>query len=149
MFTLTHLDLQYLTSISIWEFETIIVLKWQWLVKHISTKVSFKITIRKRHVYINIPWSWIWNQLFYLGIWNDARTKMIILHTFLLATLLNSQNSYETVFHNEIWHINLYMYIGISNCHNWRNEPTRLMFLSLYHFFTRLLTSKHLKLTRT
>ena len=38
----------------------------KWLAKHISTKVSFKFTIRKRHVYIDISWPWIWNQYFYL-----------------------------------------------------------------------------------
>ena len=31
----------------------------KWLAKHISTKDSFKITIRKRHVYIEIGWPWI------------------------------------------------------------------------------------------
>ena len=31
----------------------------KWLAKHISTKVTFKITIRKRHVYIDIGWPWI------------------------------------------------------------------------------------------
>jgi len=63
----------------------------QWLAKHISTKVSFKITIRKRHVYIDIGGTWIRNQCFYLGIWNDDRTKMIVLPSFKLATRLNSQ----------------------------------------------------------
>jgi len=29
-----------------------------WLAKHISTNVSFKITIRKGHVYIDIRWPW-------------------------------------------------------------------------------------------
>jgi len=62
----------------------------------ISTKVSFKITIRKRHVYINIGWPWKWNQCFYLGIWNDDRTKMIVLRSFQLAIRLNSQNTNET-----------------------------------------------------
>ena len=50
----------------------------KWLAKHISNKVSFKITIRKRHVYTDIRWPWIWNQYFYLGIWNDDRTKIIL-----------------------------------------------------------------------
>jgi len=44
--------------------------------KHVSTKVSFKITTRKRHAYIDIGWPWIWNQRFYLGIWYNDRTKM-------------------------------------------------------------------------
>jgi hypothetical protein len=78
----------------------------KWLAKHISTKVSFKITIRKRHVYIDIRWSWIWNQCLFLGIWNDDRTKMIVLPSFPLATRWNSQNTNEINFINEIWHIN-------------------------------------------
>jgi len=84
----------------------------------IITKVSFKITIRKRHVYIDIGWLWIWNQCFYLGIWNDDRTKKIVLHSFHLATRLHSQNTNETEIINELWHINLFMNFGISNWHN-------------------------------
>jgi len=87
----------------------------KWLAKHISTKVSFKITIRKRHVYLEIGRPWIWNQCLYLGFWNDDRTKILVLPSFQLATRLNSQNTNETEFINEIWHINLYMNIGISN----------------------------------
>jgi len=49
---------------------------WKWPAKHICTSVSFKITIRKRHVNIDIVWPWIWNQCFDLGIWNDDSTKM-------------------------------------------------------------------------
>ena len=60
--------------------------KIKWLDKHISTKVFFKITIRKRHVYIDIGWPWIWKKCFCLGIWNDDRTKMIVLPSFQLAT---------------------------------------------------------------
>jgi len=37
----------------------------KWLAKHISTKVSFKISTRKRRVYVDIGWSTIWNQCFY------------------------------------------------------------------------------------
>jgi len=90
----------------------------KWLDKHISTKVSFKITIRKRHVYIDIGWPWIWKKCFCLGIWNDDRTKMIVLPSFHIATRLNSQNTNETEFINELWYINLFMYIGNSNWHN-------------------------------
>ena len=68
----------------------------KWLAKHISTKVSFKITITKRHVYIDIRWPWKWNQYFYLGIWNDERTKIIFLPSFQLLIRLNSQNRNET-----------------------------------------------------
>ena len=69
----------------------------KWLFKHISTKVSFKITIRERHVYIDFHWPWKWNQYFYLGIWNDERTKIIFLPSFQLVTRLNSQNRNEKI----------------------------------------------------
>ena len=81
--------------------------------------ISFKITITKSHVYIDIGWHWICNQCFYLGIWNNDRTKMIVLPSFQLPTRLNSQNTNETEFINELRHINLFMNIGISNWHNW------------------------------
>ena len=68
----------------------------KWLTKHISTKVSFKITIRKRHVYVAIRWPWKWNQYFYLGIWEDGRSKIIFLPSFQLVTRLNSQKRNET-----------------------------------------------------
>ena len=69
----------------------------KWLAKHISTKVSFKITIRKRNVYIDIRWPWKWNQDFYSGIWEDERSKIIYLPSFQLVTRLNSQNRNETI----------------------------------------------------
>jgi hypothetical protein len=87
--------------------------------KHISTKITFKITPRKRYVYIDIGCTWISNQCFYLGIWNNDRTKMIVLPSFQLAKRLNSQNTNGTEFINELWHINLFMNIGISNWHYW------------------------------
>ena len=117
----------------------------KWLAKHISTKASFKITSRKRHVYIDICCPWIWNQCFLLGIWNDDRTKMIVFPSFQLATRLNSQNTNETEFINELWLINLFMIIGISNWHNWSFDLTKMLFLTLFQFLTRLLTSKHLQ----
>jgi len=52
---------------------------------------------------------------FLFGIWNDDRTKMIVLPSFQLATRLISHNTNETDFINELYHINLYMNIGISN----------------------------------
>ena len=52
--------------------------------------------MRKRHVYVDNGWLWIWNQCFYLGIWNDDRTKMIVLSSFHFATRFNSQNANET-----------------------------------------------------
>ena len=54
----------------------------KWLVKHKSIKFSLKITNRKTHVFIDIRWPWIWIQWFYLVIWNDDRTKIIVLHSF-------------------------------------------------------------------
>ena len=73
------------------------------LTKHIISKVSFQITTRKRHMYIDIVWPWIWTQCFYLRIWNDDRIKMIILPSFELATRLNSQNTNKTEFINEFY----------------------------------------------
>ena len=69
---------------------------WKFLAKHIRTKVSFKITIRKRHVYIDNRWPWKWNQFFYLGFSGDERSKIIFLPSFQLVTRLNSQNRNET-----------------------------------------------------
>ena len=68
----------------------------KWLAKHISTKVSFKITIRKRHGYIDIRWPWKWYQYFYLGTREDESPKIMFLPSFQLVTRLNSQNRNET-----------------------------------------------------
>jgi len=65
------------------------------LSKNISTKVTFKITIRKRHVDIDIRWPWKWNQYFF-GNLEDERSKIIFLRSFQLVTQLNSQNRNET-----------------------------------------------------
>jgi len=87
----------------------------KWLAKHISTRGSFKITTRKRHVYIDVRLTLKRNQCFYLGNLIDDRTKMLVLPSFQLVTRLNSQNINETEFINELWHINLFMNFGISN----------------------------------
>ena len=68
----------------------------KWLANLISTKDSFKITIRKRHVYIDLCWPWKWNQYFYLGIWEDELSKITFLTSFQFVTRLNSQNRNET-----------------------------------------------------
>ena len=68
----------------------------KWLATRIRTKFSFKITVRKRCVYIDIRWPWKWNQFFYLRIWEDERSKRIFLPSFQLVTRLNSQNRNET-----------------------------------------------------
>ena len=84
-----------------------------------------------------------------LWIWNDDRTKIIVLPSFQLVTRINSQNRNETVFINVLWHIILYMLIGISNWNNESFDPTNMNFLNLYQFLTRYLTSKYLKLFST
>ena len=117
----------------------------KWLAKHISTKVSFIFTIRKSHVYIDIGCPWIWNKYFYLGIWIDDRTKIIVLPSFQIVTQINSQSRYEIVFINVLWHINLYMNIGISNWHNWSFDTTIRRFYTLFQFLTRFLTSEYVK----
>ena len=122
---------------------------WKWLAKHISTNVSLKFTIRKRHVYIDIAWPWIWNQYFYLGICNHDRNKIIVLPSFQLVTRTNSQNRNETEFINILWQIILYMNIGFFNWHNWSFDYTNMTFFTLFHFLTRFLTSKYLKLYST
>ena len=70
----------------------------KWLAKHVSTKVSFIFTFRKRHVYVDIGWHWIWIHNFYLVIWNANRTKIIIiLPSLQLVTRINSENRNELI----------------------------------------------------
>jgi hypothetical protein len=116
----------------------------KWLTNHICTKVSFKFTIRDSHVYIEIPWPLMWYQYFYLGIWNDDRTNIIVLPSFQFAIRLNSQNRIESEFINELWLINLYMNICLSNWHFWIFNPTKMKFITLFQFLRLLLTSNHL-----
>ena len=120
----------------------------KWLGKHISTKVSFKITIRNRHVYIDIRWPWKWNQYFYLGIWEDERSKKIFL-LFISRYTINFTEEKWNKFINELWHINLYMNISISNCHNSSFDSTKMKFFTLFPILTRLLTSNHYNLIST
>ena len=120
----------------------------KWHAKHISTKVSFKITIRKRHAYIDISWPWNENSV---SFW---RFEMTIVQNDSFAFIwahytINSQITNETEFTYKIWHINLFMNIGISNWHNWIFDLTYMLLLILFQFLTRYLTSKHLKLFST
>ena len=69
----------------------------KWLAKHISTKVTFKITMRKRHVHVDIRLPWKWKQYFYLGIWEDERSKILFLPSFQLVTRISSMNRNETI----------------------------------------------------
>ena len=86
-------------------------------------KVSFKITISERHIYIDNRWPWKWKWYFYLGIWEDESTKIIFLPPFQLVTRLNSQNRNETSL--------------LMNTYN---------FFTLFQFITRLLLSNHFNL---
>ena len=121
----------------------------KWLAKHISTKVSFKITVRKRHFYFDIRWPWKWNQYFYLGIWEDERSKIIFLPSFQLVTWLNSQNRNETslLMNSDtlicIWILAFPIgIILVSTAQKW-------IFLNLFQFPQRLLTSNHFNLIST
>jgi len=121
----------------------------KWLAKHISTKVPFKFTIRKILVYIDIGWPWMLNQYFYLGIWNDDRSNIIVLPSFQLLTRINSQIRKENEFINVLWHIILYMNIGISNWHNWSFDTRNMKFFTLFQFLKRFLTPKYPKRVST
>ena len=121
----------------------------KWLFKHISTKVSFKITIRERHVYIDIRWPWKWNQYIYLGIWNDERTKIIFLPSFQLVTPLNSQNRNETSLLMKTYTLIctwiLVYPIGIIQV----STPRKWILFTLFQFLIQILTSNHLSITNT
>jgi hypothetical protein len=121
----------------------------KWLAKHISTKVSIKITIRKRHVYIDIRWPWISNLYFYLEFWNDDRTKIIVLPSFQIATRINSQNRNETDFINENCHFNFNMNNSIFNWRCWNFDTTNRKLFTLFQLLSRLLTSNHVNLIST
>jgi len=74
-------------------FQVSIMLKW--LAKHICTKVSFKILLGKDMFTLKFVELWKWNRYFYLGIWNDERTKIIFLPSFQFVTKLNSEKRNE------------------------------------------------------
>ena len=124
-------------------------IKSKWLAKHISIKVSFKITIRKRHVYINILWPWKWKQYFYLGIWEDEISKIIFFPSFQLVARLNSQNRNEKgLLMNSDTLINIWILafpigiIQVSTSRKW-------IFCTLFQCLTRLLISNHFNLIST
>ena len=128
-------------------FQLSIMTKWR--AKHISTKVSFKITIRKRYAYTDIGWTWIRKQCFSLRIGNDDHTEMIVLPLFQLATRLNSQNKNETEFINEIWHFNLYVWILVFPIGIIEIYTSRKRFFNSFQSLTRLLNSKQQKFFST
>jgi hypothetical protein len=108
------------------------------LAKHISNRVSFKITTTKRHIYIEIGWHWIWNLCFYLGIWNDDRNKMIVLPSFQVATRLIHKTQ-KKLFIIEFWRINflwiLVFPIGIIDVSNSRKCCFWLYFSTLHDYW--------------
>jgi hypothetical protein len=107
------------------------------LPKYISNNVSFKICYQGNTC---LYWHWLTlniNPVFLFWNWND-RIKMIVLPSFQLAARLNSQNTNETEFINELLHINLFMNIGISNWHNWIFDLTKIFFLNLFQFLTTI-----------
>ena len=120
----------------------------KWLAKHKITKVSFKFTIRKRHVYIDIGWPWIWNHYIYLGIWNDDRTKIIVLPSFQLVTRINSQNRNETDYINVFWLL-FCIWILVFPLVIIEFGPHEHEVFYFFQFLTRFLNSKNLKIFST
>ena len=120
----------------------------KWLSNRISSKVSFKITLRRTYVYLDIRWPWIWTQFPYLGFRNFERSKTIFLPSCQLLTRLNSQNRNETslLMNSDTL---IFMNIVISNWHNSSFDPHENVIFTLFQFLTRLLNSKHLKLITT
>ena len=124
----------------------------KWLAKHISTKVSFKITIRKRHVHIDIRWTWKWKKYFFLGFIEDECFKIIFLPSFRLVTRLNSQNRNEaSLLMNSdtficIW--TLAFPIGIFQVSTPRKWSFLLNFSSLHDYWppTSLISLVHISL---
>jgi len=102
----------------------------KWLAKHIITKVSFKITIRKRHVYIDIRWleyetSILFANLKWWSYSNDSFFFITARYKFKIT-----EQKWNWVY-NEPQHIKLYMNIGISNWHNWSYDPTKMKYFNL------------------
>ena len=69
--------------------------------------------------------------------------------SFQLVTRINSQDRNEILYINILRHIILYMNIGISNWHNWIFDETNMMFSTSFHFLTRFLNQKYLKIFST
>ena len=113
------------------------------------TQVSFKITIRKKHVYIDIRWPWKWNQYFYLAIWEDERSKIILLPSFQLVTRLNSQNRNETSLLMNSYTLICIWILAFPIFHNSIFDCTKMNFFTLFHFLSRLMTSNHFNLIST
>ena len=119
------------------------------------TQVSFKINIRKGHVYIDIRWPWKWNQYFYLSILEDERSKIIFLPSFQLVTRLNwlKRNETNLLMNSDtlicIWI--LAFPIGIIQDSTPRKWSFLLYFLSLHDYWppTTLISLVHNSLGET
>ena len=117
----------------------------KWLAKHISTKVSFKITIRKIHV--TLTFVDLENETS-ISIWEFEKMNVLKnIFVFFSAryTIKITEQKWNN-FINELWHINLYMNISISYWQNSSFDSTKMKFFSLFQFLTRLLTSNHFNL---
>ena len=113
------------------------------------TQFSFKITIRKRHVYIDIRWPWKWNQYFYSAIWEDEPSKIIFLPSIQLVTGLNSQNRNETsLLMNSDTLICIWI-LAFPNCIIQVSTTRKWSFFTLFQFLSRLLTSNPFNLIST
>jgi hypothetical protein len=117
------------------------------LAKHIRTKVSFKVTLWDRHVYIRYTFTLIRHRYYSWHIWNYVRTKIIVLPLFHFSTRLNSQNPHDNEIQNEFCHINFNRDNGISNWHIWSINPMkkRFLFISVPYKITDLQTPETLE----
>ena len=121
----------------------------KWLAKHISTKVSFKITIRKRHIYIDISWTWKRNQYFYLGISGDEHSKIVSLPSLQLVTRLNSQKRNETSLLMDSDTLNCIWILAFPIGKIQFSTPRKLFLFTSFQFLSRLLNSNHFNLIST
>ena len=125
----------------------------KWLAKHISTKVSFKITNRKRHVYIDIRWPWKWNQYFYLRIWEDERSKKIFLPLSARYTIKFTEEKWKNLLMNSDTLICIWILafpIGIIQVSTPRKWSFLLYFISLHDYWppTTLISLVHYPLCK-
>ena len=63
----------------------------------ITHKIPSKLLLGKDE-YIDIRWPLKWNKYFYLGIWEDERSKIIFLPSFQLATWLIQRTEMKQVY---------------------------------------------------
>ena len=120
----------------------------KWLAKNIRTKESFKITIRKTHIWIDIRCPLKWNCI---SIWEFEMMNVLKYYFAFISdryTIKFKEQKWNK-FINELWHIYWYMNISNSNWHKSIFDSTKMKFLPLFQFLTRLLNSKHLNLIST